>query len=98
MIKRKSRAERQKQVEAIKRSLGPCSNRRGTPLPGLRAARLSVALGQRDLAARIGSSQQTIYALERRDRGAYPNTIRRLCVALDVDPADLLTAEVSEEE
>ncbi len=92
MIEQESRSERQKQVEAIKRNVESCSNGRGTPLPGLRAARLSVALGQRDLAARIGSSQQTIAALERQDRGAYPKTIRRLCVALDIEPAALLTA------
>jgi DNA-binding Xre family transcriptional regulator len=98
MIEQESRAERQKQLEAIKRNLGRCSNGRGAPLPGLRAARLSVALGQRELAARIGSNQQTIHALERQARGAYPKTIRRLCAALDVHPSDLLTAEAAEEE
>ena len=96
MTDQESRAERQKHVEAIKRNLRPCSNGRGAPLPGLRAARLSVALGQRDLAARIGSSQQTILALERQDRGAYPKTIRRLCGELGVEPADLLTGEFME--
>jgi DNA-binding Xre family transcriptional regulator len=91
------KTERRRQVEVIKK-LGRNANGRGHCLPGLRAARLASAFTQRELAARSGSSQQTIHALECQDRGAYPATIRRLCVALAVEPADLLTTEVSEEE
>ena len=92
MTEKESTAKRRKQVEVIKK-LGRDAKGRGHCLPGLRAARLASAFTQRDLAARIGSSQRTILALEREDRGAYPKTIQRLCVALAVEPADLLSSE-----
>lgn len=97
LIEQGCKAERRRQVETIKKSVAQGSNGRGTLLPGLRAARLASALTQRELAWSIESNQGTIHDLERQARGAYPKTIRRLCQALNVDPADLLTGEVSEE-
>jgi transcriptional regulator with XRE-family HTH domain len=67
--------------------------RRGVLLPGLWAARVSAALSQRDLANMIGANQNTIQQLESRRRGAYPKTVRRLCQALGVEPADLMCIE-----
>jgi transcriptional regulator with XRE-family HTH domain len=53
---------------------------------------------QRDLAERVRTSQGTIYELERLTRGAYPKTIKKLCAALEVEPSDLLCAEIAEQE
>jgi transcriptional regulator with XRE-family HTH domain len=68
-------------------------NRRGVLLPGLWAARVSAVLSQRDLAAMISANQNTIQQLESRRRGAYPKTVRKLCQALGVEPADLMCIE-----
>ena len=38
----------------------------------------------------VSTSQGTITALENLKRGAYPWTVKRLCAALDVKPADLM--------
>ena len=96
MIEEKRKHERRRQVEAVKRH-GRDANGRGLHLPGLWACRMAAGLTQRDLAMAIGSNQATIHELERSLRGAYPKTIRSLCVALLVEPADLLCAEATEE-
>ena len=96
MIEEKRKHERRRQVEAVKRH-GRDANGRGLHLPGLWACRMAAGLTQRDLATAIGSNQATIHELERSLRGAYPKTIRSLCVALLVEPADLLCAEATEE-
>lgn len=88
---------RRRQVEAVKR-LGRDANGRGLHLPGLWACRIAAGFTQRELAERIATNQGTIHDLERLGRGAYPKTLRRLCAALDVEPADLLCAEVTEEQ
>lgn len=96
MIEETRRAERRRQVEAIKRS-GFTPDGRGLLLPGLWACRAAASLTQRDLAERVGTSQGTIHDLERLMRGAYPKTIKKLCTTLEVAPADLLCAETIEE-
>jgi DNA-binding Xre family transcriptional regulator len=83
---------RQQQVKGIKR-LAHETNNRGMHLNGLWSCRIAAGLTQRELAAMIGSHQSTIHALERQNRGAYPKTIKRLCEALEVEPADLLLCE-----
>ena len=44
------------------------------------------------------SSPGTIHDLEARKRGAHPKTVRRLCAALNVEPADLLCAGAVKDE
>jgi transcriptional regulator with XRE-family HTH domain len=83
------RCERRQQVSTIKRQAGD-TNDRGAYLYGLRACRRAAALTQRELAEMSGTYQSTICDLENHKRGAYPRTIRGLCRALEVDPADLL--------
>lgn len=67
---------------------------RGIPLPGLRSARQRLGLTQRQLATRAGMGQGTITKLERLERGAYPQTLRKLAAALGVSPADLVDDRV----
>lgn len=98
MIEEKRKTERRLQVEMVKKLAKSTDNRRGVFLAGLWAARTAAALSQRDLAQSIGTSQSTIHDLEGLTRGAYPQTVRKLCAALEVEPADLLTAEPAEEE
>lgn len=90
-----TRKYKRRQVEAIKK-LGRDTNGRGLRLPGLWACRMAAGLTQRQLAERLGAGQRTIHELERLNRGAYPKTVGRLCAALDVEPADLLSAEAAE--
>ena len=96
MIEEKRRHERRRQVEAVKRHVRDAHGR-GLHLPGLWACRQAAGFSQRDLATAIGSNQATIHELERSLRGAYPKTVRSLCAALLVEPADLLCAEATEE-
>ncbi len=63
---------------------------RSISLPRLRELRQSRGLSQRDLAELARVSSGTVYRLENGLRGAYPGTIRKLAVALDVTPADLV--------
>ena len=95
-IRGSGRTERSREISAIKKQ---DRNRRGrgVPLPGLWACRTAAGLTQRELAMLVGSSQGTINALELMNRGAYPKTLRRLCSALKVVPADLLSAEAAED-
>jgi DNA-binding XRE family transcriptional regulator len=63
---------------------------RGTPLPGLAAHRRRKALTQRQLGALASVAHTTVQQLESAKRGGYPQTIRRLAVALGVGPEDLV--------
>lgn len=59
-------------------------------LPSLYAYRLAQALTQAELAKRSGVDRNTILRLEQ----GYParaSTVRKLCAALGVEPADLMT-------
>jgi DNA-binding XRE family transcriptional regulator len=98
MLEEQRKTEWRQQVGLVKKLAKSPENHRGSFLPGLWAARTAAALSQKDLAERIGASQGTIHNLERLGRGAYPKTIRRLSEALEVDPADLLCAETTEDE
>ena len=66
------------------------ANNRGAYLPGLRFCRTLAALTQRELAEMVGSSAGTVSDLENGRRKAFPRTVRRLCAALGVEPADLI--------
>jgi DNA-binding Xre family transcriptional regulator len=85
------RGRRQQQVKTIKKELATkdCDNR-GARLPGLRYCRLVAGVTQRELADMAGVHQSTISSLEHNKRRAYAKTIRLLCKALEVEPADLL--------
>ena len=63
---------------------------RSIPLPHLRELRQSRGLSQRELGQLARVSSGTVYRLENGLRGAYPGTVRKLAVALDVTPADLV--------
>ena len=92
------KTERRREVQMIKKIIGPDQGGRGAYLPGLWACRLAAGLTQRELAERAGTGSVTIRQLEHRDRRAHATTLRRLSEALEVSLADLLTAEVGEEE
>ena len=62
---------------------------RGIPLPGLRLASQCQGITQRQLASLAGLGQGTVSKLERSERGAYPQTLQKLAVALGVSPAEL---------
>jgi ribosome-binding protein aMBF1 (putative translation factor) len=98
MIEEDRKTERRRQVEMVKKLAKSSDNRRGAFLPGLWAARAAAALSQRALAERVGTNQGTIHELESLARGAYPSTVKKLSVALDVEPADLLCEEATEDE
>ena len=97
MIEQELKHNQRRQVDTVKR-LGRDTNSRGLLIPGLWACRIAVGLSQRDLAMAIGSNQATIHELERSLRSAYPKTVRKLCEALNVEPADLLWAELTEQD
>jgi len=63
---------------------------RSTPLPGLAAHRRRRGLTQRQLGELAGVAHTTVQQLESFRRGAYPQTIQRLALALKVEPKDLL--------
>ena len=69
---------------------------RGILLPGLRLARQRLGLTQRQLATRAGMGQGTIAKLETLSRGAYPQTLQKLAVALGVSPADLVGDRIND--
>ena len=69
---------------------------RGIYLPSLRPARQRQGLTQRQLASQASIGQGTISKLERSDRGAYPQTLQKLAVALGVSPADLVEGRVDD--
>ena len=63
---------------------------RSTPLPGLAAHRRRRSLTQRQLGELAGVAHTTVQRLETLSRGAYPQTLRKLALALRVEPKDLL--------
>jgi transcriptional regulator with XRE-family HTH domain len=63
---------------------------RSTPLPGLAALRRRRGLTQRQLGELAGVAHTTVQRLESLKRGAYPQTLRKLAIALRVEPKDLL--------
>jgi len=63
---------------------------RSTPLPALAAHRRRRGLTQRQLGELSGVSHTTVQRLESLRRGAYPQTVRKLAIALRVEPKDLL--------
>ena len=71
---------------------------RSTPLPGLGDARRRQGLTQRELAALAGIGAGTVSAVEAGRRGGgYPATVKRLCRALGVTPAELIGDRVDDE-
>ena len=63
---------------------------RSTPLPALAAHRRQRGLTQRQLGELAGVAHTTVQKLESLKRGAYPQTLRKLAIALSVEPKDLL--------
>jgi transcriptional regulator with XRE-family HTH domain len=63
---------------------------RSTPLPGLATHRRRRGLTQRQLGEIAGVAHTTVQQLESLKRGAYPQTLRKLAIALRVKPKDLL--------
>jgi transcriptional regulator with XRE-family HTH domain len=63
---------------------------RSTPLPGLAALRRRRGLTQRQLGELADVAHTTVQRLESLRRGAYPQTLRKLALALRVEPKDLL--------
>jgi ribosome-binding protein aMBF1 (putative translation factor) len=90
--------QRRREVRAIKKIVRPDQRGRGAYLPGLWACRLASGYSQQELAERAETGRTTIRSLERKERRAHATTIRRLSRALGVSPAELLTAEATEEE
>jgi transcriptional regulator with XRE-family HTH domain len=50
-------------------------------------------LTQRELGGLAGVAHTTVQKLESLSRGAYPRTLRKLALALGVEPADLVGGE-----
>ena len=63
---------------------------RSTLLPGLAAHRRRRGLTQRQLGELAGVAHTTVQQLESLKRGAYLQTLRKLAIALGVEPIDLL--------
>ena len=63
---------------------------RSTPLPALAAHRRRRGLTQRQLGRLAGVAHTTVQRLESLERGAYPQTLRKLAVALGVEPETLV--------
>ena len=59
-------------------------------LPGLAAHRRRRGLTQRQLGEISGVAHTTVQQLESLKRGAYPQSVRKLAIALRVEPKDLL--------
>ena len=66
-----------------------CTNS-STPLRSLRRVRPSRGLTQRELACLAGVSRGTVYRLANGLRGSYPRTQRKLAMALEVLPEELV--------
>jgi transcriptional regulator with XRE-family HTH domain len=62
---------------------------RSTPLPGVAAHRRKRGLTQRQLGELAGVAHSTVQQLESLKRGAYPQSVRKLAIALSVEPKDL---------
>ena len=63
---------------------------RSTPLPNLATHRRRRGLTQRQLGRLAGVAHTTVQRLESLERGAYPQTVRKLAVALGVEPEALI--------
>jgi transcriptional regulator with XRE-family HTH domain len=63
---------------------------RSTPLPALAAHRRRRGLTQRQLGELSGVAHTTVQQLESLRRGAYPQTLRKLALALGIAPEELL--------
>jgi transcriptional regulator with XRE-family HTH domain len=63
---------------------------RSTPLPALATHRRQRGLTQRELGELAGVAHTTVQRLESLSRGAYPQTMQKLALALRVEPKDLL--------
>jgi len=63
---------------------------RSTLLPALAAHRRKKGLTQRQLGELAGVAHTTVQQLESLNRGAYPQTMQKLALALSVEPKDLL--------
>jgi transcriptional regulator with XRE-family HTH domain len=63
---------------------------RSTPLPGLDEHRRRLGLTQRQLGELAGVAHTTVQQLESLKRGAYPQSVRKLALALKVEPKELL--------
>ena len=63
---------------------------RSTPLSALAAHRRRRGLTQRQLGELASVAHTTVQNLESLNRGAYPQTLRKLATALGVEPKDLL--------
>jgi transcriptional regulator with XRE-family HTH domain len=66
---------------------------RSIPLPGLAAHRRRRGLTQRLLAQLAGVAHTSVQQLESLNRGAYPQTLRKLAAALGLAPEELLHGE-----
>jgi len=88
----RDRAERRREVNRIKCDWALRYSSSAINLGGLKARRLEAGLSQEELARMIGTNLTTIRELEKKygGRSAYPKTIRKLCQALGVRPADLI--------
>ena len=64
-----------------------------TPLAALAAHRRRQGLTQRQLGELAGVAHTTVQRLESLNRGAYPQTLRKLATALGVSPEELLHGE-----
>jgi transcriptional regulator with XRE-family HTH domain len=63
---------------------------RSTPLPNLAQHRRLRGLTQRQLGELAGVAHTTVQRLESLERGAYPQTLRKLAAALGVEPGALV--------
>jgi len=63
---------------------------RSTPLPALAAHRRRRGLTQRQLGELAGVAHTTVQQLESLKRGAYPQSVRKLAIALGVEPIELV--------
>jgi transcriptional regulator with XRE-family HTH domain len=63
---------------------------RSTPLLALAAHRRRRGLTQRQLGELAGVAHTTVQQVESLKRGAYPQTLQKLAIALRVEPKDLL--------
>ena len=70
---------------------------RSTLLPGLAAHRRRRGLTQRQLGELAGVAHTTVQRLESLSRGAYPQTMQKLAIALGVAPEELLRGESSQQ-
>ncbi len=63
---------------------------RSTPLPALATHRRRRCLTQRQLGELAGVAHTTVQQLDSLQRGAYPQTLRKLATALGVEPEALV--------